>query len=287
MDKRNSPVVVGGLNGSGTRVVAEILKRAGFYMGSDFNKASDNLWFTLLLKRPEWYLSHQQPDDRDVQYVIDLLERIMMGEPLSARDWRYILSAATWYSFEQRSFKSVWVIRRLRNMLSRNELDLTEHRGWGWKEPHSHFYLPHLAHHYPGLRYIQVIRHGLDMAYGGNQEQVYKWARALGLSAPSDSDEAERSLDFWIAANHRAINIGQETLGECFFLLRYDHLCENPHEHIENLFSFLEVSDVDIEPLAKIPRISRTTGRYRVHDNSMFSTSKIQAVRAFGFDVEV
>lgn len=287
--ERTAPVVVGGLNGSGTRVVAEILQKAGFYMGRDFNNASDNLWFTLLLKRPQWYRSHQQPDDPDVQVVIDLLERVMFGEALSVRDWRCILAAATLYSFEQRSFKSVWVLRRLRRMLSRKPVDLADYRGWGWKEPHSHFYLPHLAHHYPGLRYVQVIRHGLDMAYGGNQEQVYKWAQTLGLPAPSGHsghDEAQRSLDFWIAANRRAVNIGQETLGDRFLLLQYDHLCEAPHTHIERLFGFLGVVDVDIDALTTIPRISRTTGRYRARDIREFSASQIQAVREFGFEVE-
>jgi hypothetical protein len=27
----------------------------GFYRGTDLNRAHDNLWFTLLFKRPEWY----------------------------------------------------------------------------------------------------------------------------------------------------------------------------------------------------------------------------------------
>ena len=32
-----APVVVGGVGGSGTRVIAQLLKTIGFYMGSDLN----------------------------------------------------------------------------------------------------------------------------------------------------------------------------------------------------------------------------------------------------------
>ena len=50
------PVVIGGVGGSGTRVVVEIMRRLGVYTGSDLNKAGDNKWFTLLCKLPRWEL---------------------------------------------------------------------------------------------------------------------------------------------------------------------------------------------------------------------------------------
>jgi hypothetical protein len=49
----NPPVVIGGLGGSGTRLIAAILQHLEFDMGSDLNRTNDNLAFTLLLKRPE------------------------------------------------------------------------------------------------------------------------------------------------------------------------------------------------------------------------------------------
>lgn len=48
-----APIAVGGVGGSGTRVVAQILSTAGIYMGDDLNIAHDNLWFTLLFKRQD------------------------------------------------------------------------------------------------------------------------------------------------------------------------------------------------------------------------------------------
>ena len=45
------PVAIGGIGGSGTRVVVEILQDLGYYVGDDLNPALDNLLFTLLFKR--------------------------------------------------------------------------------------------------------------------------------------------------------------------------------------------------------------------------------------------
>ncbi len=44
----NGPVIIGGIGGSGTRVVAEILTLFGYFMGHDLNSAGDILTYTLL-----------------------------------------------------------------------------------------------------------------------------------------------------------------------------------------------------------------------------------------------
>src|SRR5690625_2359751 len=50
MPERN-PVAIGALGGSGTRMIAQFLCDAGYYLGDDLNRANDNLWFTLLFRR--------------------------------------------------------------------------------------------------------------------------------------------------------------------------------------------------------------------------------------------
>ena len=47
-----APVVIGGIGGSGTRVVAGLLQQLGFDIGSDLNDSLDDLSFTALFKRP-------------------------------------------------------------------------------------------------------------------------------------------------------------------------------------------------------------------------------------------
>ena len=58
------PVAIGGVGGSGTRLIAQLLREAGFYLGGDLNPALDNRWFTLLFKRPDWYERTLVPGDK-------------------------------------------------------------------------------------------------------------------------------------------------------------------------------------------------------------------------------
>ena len=48
---QNTPIVIGGVGGSGTRLIAQILKELGYHLGNYLNLSEDNLWFTLLFKR--------------------------------------------------------------------------------------------------------------------------------------------------------------------------------------------------------------------------------------------
>ena len=70
--KHNNPVVIGGIGGSGTRLIAQCLKELGYLMGADLNPAYDNLWFTLLFKRVEILSSSEREFD-------ELLEILLSG----------------------------------------------------------------------------------------------------------------------------------------------------------------------------------------------------------------
>ena len=48
-----APIAVGGVGGSGTRLVARLLRDLGFFLGADLNESEDTLWFTHLFKRRE------------------------------------------------------------------------------------------------------------------------------------------------------------------------------------------------------------------------------------------
>ena len=65
------PIAVGGVGGSGTRLVAELLTSLGVFMGGDLNDAGDNLWFTLLLKRPELVDKSRQEELRRAFVVFE------------------------------------------------------------------------------------------------------------------------------------------------------------------------------------------------------------------------
>ena len=47
------PVAVGGVGGSGTRLIASMVSSLGYEMGSNLNHSQDDLTFAVLFKRPD------------------------------------------------------------------------------------------------------------------------------------------------------------------------------------------------------------------------------------------
>ena len=60
LSSHTHPVVIGGVGGSGTRLIAQCLNELGFFLGPDLNEANDNLWFTLLFKRTRILTSSEE-----------------------------------------------------------------------------------------------------------------------------------------------------------------------------------------------------------------------------------
>jgi hypothetical protein len=158
---------------------------------------------------------------------------------------------------------------------------------WGWKEPNSHVLLPHLIDHFPGLRYVYVARHGLDMAYSRNQTQLRIWGPRFGVVAPDDAPAPGAQVDFWIAATRRAVELGQERLGERFLFLRFEDLCRAPEVQIRRLLEFagLVHDDALVGRLAAEVEAPASIGRWRRRAGT-FTPAQIEAVGSFGFDVE-
>ena len=298
------PLVIGGLGGSGTRVVADIVLAQGWYLGQDLNRAKDNLLFTLLFKRPYWR-KQLSNGVAPFQHHMELFERRMAGKRLRLSEWPLLLVAfgdAIRYGHDRAGStrgtvmgrilrRIVWSLIRLAKIVSPFSRAHDLSRPWGWKEPNSHIYLNELSAHYPGMKYIHVIRNGLDMAYSSNQAQLHNWGDLFGIAlTPSTSSRqrAQKSLEFWIRANAQAMERGRNLLGERFLLVNYDDLCLNPKPQIQRMCGFggSDCSRQEIETLVRIPRIGASLGRFRTQDLSIFDPHQIDTVRSLGFRTE-
>jgi len=282
----SSPIVVGGVGGSGTGLIAEMVQKLGIYIGPVLNPQKDNLFFTLLFKRPLWF--HSFPDQDQIKRAIQLFQRAMLSglkHDLSQSDRDYIelivrgLDNAT---------KSIGVHRKTAIRLTKSRKpDLKNWIGWGWKEPNSHIFLPYLAPAFSDIKYIHVIRHGLDMAISKNQQQAINWSRYIcEENFGKEANTPSRSLDYWIAANRRAIEFGTMFLKENFLLIHYEQFCINPDHEIRRLADFLGI-EFSVRKLRSLKRhISpNTIGRHRGIDINIFSKTQIAAVRDLGFEV--
>ena len=148
--------------------------------------------------------------------------------------------------------------------------------------------LPLLCDQVAGLRYIHVLRNGLDMAYSDNLNQLQWWGPSLGIDLPADTHALPvAALRFWAVTTCRAVEVGRQRLGGRFLLLRLEDLCEDPRAGCERLLRFLgEPADgATISRLSEIPVTPSSVGRHRQADLNGFSEDDLDVVRQFGYAV--
>lgn len=288
---QESPVAVGGVGGSGTRVVAEIIKKIGFYIGSDLNPSNDNLWFTLLMKRPSWFIKNFEQNESVIYKGISIFEKLMTHRALSSGEIIFILQAGIDIAVRGHdhlhSGRGMWAFKRLFNMLRNRKSNFSPNIVWGWKEPNTHIFIKYLATYFKQMKYIHVIRHGLDMAYSNNQAQLFNWGKLFGVDPDSIMTLPQKSLRYWIRANRQAIILGHRLLGSRFYLLNFDRLCDNPASEVDYLLDFIGIKkkNIDIKDIISLIRTPVSSGRYKKYDISVFTAEDISAVREMGFEI--
>ena len=278
-------VAIGGVGGSGTRLVAQIVDRLGFFIGHNLNHALDNLYFTLLFKRPLWF--RRFPTDSEVSAAIRLFREAMtagLSGQVTQEQEDYVMAIA-----DQVESAGMWIgvdTAVAEEFLASMPPNFAKWIGWGWKEPNTHIFLPQLATEVEHLKYIHVIRNGLDIAFSKNQQQLKNWSPYVCERA-FDRRRAvpPQSLNYWITANNRAIEMGTKHLGDRFLLLNCDHLFRSPREGVQVVADFLEVgvSRDAADDLAALVA-PNSTGRWQQHGIEMFSDTQLEAVRKLGFD---
>jgi hypothetical protein len=250
-----APVVVGAVGGSGSRLVVELLEQAGVMMTPQVNRARDSL----------------------------------LWPPLG----RLLESAAARHSSRQaivsQAFSGLESLLDIHRELEGIDGPL------GWKVPASFLWLPELDAYFPKLRFIHVIRHGLDMAYSDNQLQFLAWAWYFGINGRqmTEPDGGKvmpgKMLDYWIAANRFAMSNGRELLGERFLLLDYDALCREPQPVITQLLEFvgLDSTGEQVTELAGLVKPPQSIGRFRRQAcTDVFSARQLAVLEEFGFNAD-
>jgi len=86
--KRNSPIIIGGFGGSGTRVIAEILKSCDYNIGIDINKANDDLSFTFFFKTPKIFTNIKKinKNKKEISKLFKIHYKINLGINLTLID---------------------------------------------------------------------------------------------------------------------------------------------------------------------------------------------------------
>lgn len=273
------PVVIGGLGGSGTRLIAAILQQLNFDMGSDLNRTNDNLAFTFLFKRPElWPVQEHIPEIRQAMDVF--FKTGFFRTPLDNKEIRLIHEIARINSLKH---PADWLEKRLEN-LEKQSKHLQQPTHWGWKEPNTHIFLPALADCVAELKYIHVMRHGLDMANSTNQSQVNLWGHLLTgeeITGPTP----QISFHYWCAVHRRVLQVSRNMRSR-FYLLNYDDFCFQPEQELGSLLDYLEmeVADKVFSELVQMVNPPATIGRYKSRPEISARADDITLLKQLGFE---
>lgn len=272
-----APVVIGGVGGSGTRLIAHCLEELDFFIGHDLNEAKDNLWFTLLFK----YIEIMESNDDDFSDLLTIFYQAMLdGKPLSDKQ-RSIFKNLVCPDRNQR----VEFLAERAVSLSQEHQKLPKNKLWGWKEPNTHIVLDRLLHFIPDMKYIHVVRNGMDMAHSNNQNQQLLWGKHF-VGADFEVNPFY-SLKYWCIVHRRLINIAQP-MGENFLLLNFDNFCNNPDIEIPKLLKFLgfPLNHEIQQHLNSLIKAPSSIGRYKDFGTEIFDQNDVAYVRELGFSTE-
>jgi hypothetical protein len=258
MDERNpsvippelqlpGPNVVGATGGSGTRVVAKILRGAGLYTGEKLNPYEDAVELGFYSDR--WinrYLgAGDLPEDMRAEMEVDL---------------RAVLADHT-------------------DHLPADAV------AWGWKEPRSIYLLRFWNETMPSVRFLHFLRDGRDMAFSKNQNQLTKHGEAVLGDELRKARTPTRSIAVWTRVNGEAADYGEQELGERYLRVRFEDLCAAPAETIARIYAFFGL-DGDAEALAAEVRPPDSLGRWEQRRKRVIDELNATAepgLRRFGY----
>lgn len=275
-----SPVIVGGIGGSGTRLVADILLKCGFFIGDDLNSSMDDLRFTALFKRGKLWPIIEHCDECLLALEVYLTSRGQHystsagnGGHLSRVDMlaKQITSENAWVESDSLALR--W--KALAKIEERK-------RRWGWKEPNSHIFSAFLLQALPNARFIFVTRDGRDMAFSRNQAQLKVWGPHL-LKRRVDVDNPADALDYWMAVHARMLAI-RGIAPSRVLILKFESLFFDKVSTRNKLVDFLgDVEEKKIKDLLNALRPPASIGRHKTHEKINLKRAQTQMLREYGY----
>jgi hypothetical protein len=247
--KAPPPLVIGATGGSGTRVLVQVLRKAGWFMGNRLNPENED---SLPIA---WFLTKWLKELKDFPNV----EPGVLRRAINDFD------------------RMVYIHRR--GIPSPDA-------HWGWKNPRSLWLVPFLVNRFPKLKFIHMIRDARDMMLSENiyfLRQNGHWL--IGPDWWRNPEAAQ--LELWRRSNNRALEFAQRYLKNRYYMVRYEDLCQKPMETVSGLMDFLGEPNLDLERLTKGIHDRGNIGRWRnVETSELRSLAKaIEAdLRQFGYE---
>lgn len=237
-------VLIGGVGGSGTRVIARAFSAHGIFIGRELNHSLDNLeWPGDIPLMLDVCQSHEQKVRKLRQRFLPFFGS-MINEALSGPYDQTVLAV---------------------------------------KVPGSFYYLPYLSECIPNLSYVHVIRSGLDMAFSSNLNQLNNWGIKFGLKRSAEIYDQSAQLKYWIAANTYARNHRETLPLESFYEVRFEDFCQAPYAGCQSLFQALNIQKTISEDYVGSIHLPASSGRYHQQDISVFEAQDLNTLSRWGY----
>ena len=207
-------LLIGGLGGSGTRVVAELAHRAGYFIGTDLNHALDSIDVAAPTRR---WLPHYLKQ---------------AGRPVSGA------AIAAMRSDFERSFV------RHRSAIP------AAGAPWAVKYPKTVQLLGWLCEAFPDMSYIHVVRDGRDIAFAANTDQFELFEQYSQADDHFEDEMPVRIAAFWASSVVTAENVGCKYLGNRYLRIRLEDLCSDPLTVTRRMFDWLAADETDVKAAA-------------------------------------
>lgn len=273
-------IAIGALGGSGTRAVAKVFEDAGIFIGDNLNEPLDNLIFTRLFKNPEWNKTASQ---EEINFRFSVFEQYMRGEQLDFKSFSELLKVSKSNKLSSSAISFYFKVLRKRKVLE------TPREVWGWKEPNTQIYIEEILDYFPNLKYIHVVRNGLDMAFSSNKQQLNNWYWKFNIGKDFKLNENFNQLNYWIFSTKKMMEIAEkDKYKNRILILNHTNFCSNPKEEIDRMFAFcdIELPEEQLAVIYEIPADKGSNDRYKNYDLSEFTTEQLSFVENVGFNLK-
>lgn len=267
----HAPIAVGGVGGSGTRVIANILQYCGIFIGSDLLPSNDTIWYAALFGRRNVLLD----DDEELRALGELFFRQMADPtPLSPAELTRLRSLEEM----PRHLHGPKIIHEWLEGFIAHCATAAPVERWGWKVPYTHVLIDRWLAWHPTLKYVHVTRNGLDMAYSQNQNQLGKWG-PIFLNREVEIGPRD-SLKFWCAVQRRVARIGAR-YPDRVLQISFDRLIRDPVPEIDVLLRFIgaDLTAAQKDELASSIVPPETVNRHKAHDISALDPEDVAYAR--------
>lgn len=226
-----SPLVIGGVGGSGTRVYRSIFAAAGYSM--------------LTAPLPVRMHNNEHHDNFMLSryFYNRWIDRYLDGDLSGIRAAQMKMTTRAW----------LWV-------------SSPAHYGrgkWGWKNPRSSFLVPFFHSMYPTMAFVHVLRDGRDHAFHPSFPYTKHQQHLLTPEEQRLPDHTRKGLA-WARRHDLARAQCEELLPGRHIVSKLEDLCARPEQEIARLLAFVGIEDEGaVQRAARLVRTPVSLGRWK------------------------